>query len=250
MGFFVGICEPAGFLLYLNILRICGKRKWYYSLIPELFFHFAIINSISRYSCRRSCFKTKHFDSKLFQGIRKIISCLQSIWSRIIAYISINTSCFQISSGTENHCFTLINSTGICFHTCNFPLFYQKLCYFTLSNGQIGSFLQSSSHLRTVYLLIRLCSQRVDCRAFGTVKHLGLNKGFINIFAHFTAQGIQFPYQMSFGTSTHIRIAGHQCNTVHTDCEHNRRQTKTRPCQSCFTACVACSHNYNIIFFR
>ena len=93
MSFFIGISQPAGFLLNLYILRICGKRKRHYSLITKLLFHFTVINGISGNSCRSSCFKTEHFNPQFFQRICEIICCLKSVRTCIITYISINTSC-------------------------------------------------------------------------------------------------------------------------------------------------------------
>ena len=94
MSFLICICQPAGFLLYLNIFRISWEWKWYNSLISKLFLHFTVINCISGNTGRCSCFKTEHFNSQLFQRISQVVGCLQSVWSCIITYITVNTSCF------------------------------------------------------------------------------------------------------------------------------------------------------------
>ena len=44
-----------------------------------------------------NCSKGPAVHSQFFQRISQIIGCLQSIWTCIIAYIPINTTCLQIS---------------------------------------------------------------------------------------------------------------------------------------------------------
>ena len=110
MCLFIGVGEPAGFLRDLYIFRISRKGKRHYFFVSELFFHLAVINGISCDSGRCTGLKTEHFNSQLLQGIGKIIGCLKTVRPCIIAYIPINTSCLQISSCAENHCFTMINS--------------------------------------------------------------------------------------------------------------------------------------------
>ena len=46
--------------------------------------------------------------------------------------------------------------------------------------------------------MLRLRTKGMYRRTFGFIKHFRLNKGCINIFPHFTAQRINFPYKMSF----------------------------------------------------
>ena len=209
MCFLIGVCQPAWFLFNLNIFRVGWKRKRNNPLISELLFHFAVVNGISSNTCRCSCFKTEHFDSQFFQRICKIIGSLESVRTCVVAYIAVDTSCFQVGSCTENDCLTIINSTWISFYAFNLSIFNQKLCYFTLLNSKVRSIFQCLSHLIAVCLFIRLCTQRMNRRSFGAVEHFWLNKCFINILSHFTAKSIQFSYQMSLGTATYIWITWH-----------------------------------------
>ena len=221
MGSLICVCQPARFLFNLHILRVCGKRKRHNSLIAKLFLHLAVINSISCNSGWCSGLETEHFYSQLFQRISKIISCLQTIWACIITYIAINTSCFQIGSGTQNNSLTMINSSGIGLYTCDFSILYKKLCYLSLADSQVILILQCLSHLVTVSLLICLCAKRMNCRSLGTIQHLGLDKGLVNIFSHLASKSVQFTHQMALGASSYIRVTRHKSNTIYTDSEHH-----------------------------
>ena len=46
MCLFVCISQITGHLIYLHILRVCGKGKWNNFLISKLFFHFVVILSL------------------------------------------------------------------------------------------------------------------------------------------------------------------------------------------------------------
>ena len=247
MGSLIGISQPAGFLLDLHILRICGKRKWHYSLIAKLLFHLTIVYSISCDSGRCSSLETEHFNSQFLQRISQIIGCLQSIWTCIIAYITVNTACFQISSSTQNYRLTMVNSAGIRLHTCDLAILYQKLSNLSLADGQVLLILQRLSHFITVSLLISLSTKGMHCRAFGTVQHFGLNKSLINIFSHLTAKSIQFTNQMSLRTSTYIRVTRHQRNTLCAYRKHDRIQSQSRPCQRSLTASMTSTDHYYVI---
>ena len=249
MGSLIGVSQPAGFLLNLHVLRVCRKGKRHHSFVTELFFHFAVINGISCNSGRCSGLETEHFDSKLLQGIGQIICRLKSIGACIIAYITVNTSCLQVSSGTQNNCLTVVNCARISLHSGDFPILNKKLGYFSLADSQVLLILQSLSHFVAVCLLVGLGAKGVDSRTLGTVQHFGLNEGLVNIFSHFAAQGIQFTYQMALRAAPYIGIAGHQCNTLCTDCKHNGIEPQSCACKCCLTACMTCTNHYNVIIF-
>ena len=62
------------------------------------------------------------------------------------------------------------------------------------------------------------------------------------------AQGIQLSYQMSFRTSTDIRITRHHRNAVHTYGKYQCLKAQSRRRQCCLTTCVAGTDDYDIIF--
>ena len=63
--------------------------------------------------------------------------------------------------------------------------------------------LQDAAHGSRVLLLVRLSTQGVDRRSLGFIQHLRLDKRFINIFAHLTAEGIQLLDAPCFSVQYH-----------------------------------------------
>ena len=92
MSFFIGISQPAGFLLNLYIFFLICKTEWNNSLVSKLFCHLRKINRILINSGWCPCLKSSHGDSMTLQGICQVICCLKSIWSCMIADFSINTA--------------------------------------------------------------------------------------------------------------------------------------------------------------
>ena len=109
MSFLIGISKITWHLFYLHILGIRGKREGYYRHIPLLDFHFGKIDASLVDSCRCSRLKPGKLNSIFSKGIGKIICCLQSVWSRIVAYISVNATGLKVYAGTYNYCLGLIN---------------------------------------------------------------------------------------------------------------------------------------------
>ena len=118
MGFLIGIGQPAGGLIDLHALRVCGKGKWHYSLIAELLFHLGKINGTFVDSGRSSGLKPSHLDAVSLQGIREIVRCLQAVGSRVGAHISIDASGSQVGSCTQYTSFTIVYCAGIGLYPC------------------------------------------------------------------------------------------------------------------------------------
>ena len=125
----------------------------------------------------------------------------------------------------------------------------QNVSYLSLLNSEIISGFEYFSHLKAIHLFIRLSPKTMNCRTLGYIKHLGLNKGLINILAHLTAESIYFTNQMSLRASSDIRITWHESNTVNTDCKYHGIKPKTGTGKCCLTTCMAGTDNTNINFF-
>ena len=70
-----------------------------------------------------------------------------------------------------------------------------------------------------------------------------------DIFTHFTTKCINFFYQMSLRASSNIRIAWHQCNTIHAYCKTDCFKSHSGCCKCGFTSGIASTYNNDIIFF-
>ena len=195
---------------------------------------------------------------------------LQTIRSRRVAHIAVNTSCTEINTCSKNHLTAPIDRAGVGFYTHD-PLFHritalllplmlplkgsilardflrEDLSNLRLSDRQMIRVLQDAAHGSRVLLLVRLSTQGVDRRSLGFIQHLRLDKRFINIFAHLTAEGIQLTDKMSLGTSSDVRVAWHQGNAVHADRKHDRLKPKSRCRKRRLASRMARTDNYNII---
>ena len=156
MCLLIGISQPAGSLLFLNAFRVCRERKRNHSLISKLLLHLWKVDASLVSSCRCSCFKTEHFNSVCDQGVRQMGSCLQSVWSRRVAYVPVDTSCTQIGSCTQYNCFRVIYGPWEGLNTLNLAVLDYQLRNLCLTDGQMLCILHGLSHLTTVFLLIRL----------------------------------------------------------------------------------------------
>ena len=89
----------------------------------------------------------------------------------------------------------------------------------------------------------------MDRRTFGFIQHAGLDEGLVDIPAHFSAEGVQFPDQMSLGSSPDVRIAGHQSDRIDTHRENNGFQTEPRAGERRLAASMARADDRDIIIF-
>ena len=158
VSLFVGIGKPAGFLPDLYRFRICGKRKGNDPFVSELFFHFRVIDGISRDPGRGSRFEAENLNSKFFQGICEIIGRFQSVGTCGVAHVSVDTPCLQICSRTEYHRSAPVYGAGIQLHSFYISFFRKKPGHFSFPYGEMLLIFQSFSHLCAVGLLVRLGS--------------------------------------------------------------------------------------------
>ena len=184
------ISQPAGNLINLYCFWIRRKGKRNNLLISFLFLHFFKIHSPSIDSGRCSRLKPIHLNSQFFQRIRQMIRCLKSVRSGKIAYISINTSGFQIRTCTENHRLRMIDRTGIQANSRHLSFLCKNLCHFRLNNLKSFCILQHHAHGTAVLCLVCLRSERMYCRPLGYIQHFRLDKCPVDDFAHLSSQSV------------------------------------------------------------
>ena len=192
----IGISKPAGYLVNLYIIRVRCKRERYYPFIPFLFLHFAEINGLPIYSGRCSRLETIHPDPQRFQTVCKIIGALQTVRSRISAYIPVNASGFKVSPCAEDNRPAAVYRPGICLNACYFSLFRKNFCNLHLADIKIFLIFKYAAHGAAVLSLISLSSERMNCRSFRPVQHFRLDKGPVNYLSHLSAQSINLTNQM------------------------------------------------------
>ena len=88
------------------------------------------------------------------------------------------------------------------------------------------------------------------CRSLSCVEHLALYKSFICIYTHFSTKGIYLSDEMSLTRSSYGRITRHHGNGFKIYGKYKSLFAHSCRGKSCFTSCVACAHNYNIIISK
>ena len=250
VGLLIGIGKPAGNLVDLHILRICGEGKGHYPLIAKLLLHPGEIHGIPVDPGRRPGFEAIHLDSQILQAFCQMIGCLESIWPCVHTHIPVDTPGPEIGAGTQDHGPAGDHHAGIDLHACNLIVFRQDLYYFRLLNLQVLLILQYLAHSRAVAVLVRLSPQRMDRRPFGTVQHLGLDEGPVNHLPHLASQSVHLTHQMALGTPSDIGIAGHKGDAVYAHSEHDGLESHPGTGQRSLAACMAgADHRHVIVVF-
>ena len=166
MGLLIGVSEITGYLIDLNVVRICGKGERHHSLIAKLLFHFTEIDGVSVNARRCPGLKTINFDTMFSERICQMIGGLQPVRTGILNHIPIETAGFQISSGADHTGPAMVNSPGECLYPAYRIIFCQYIRHFRLTKSQMFCILKRAAHLHTVGSLVRLCPERMHCRSF------------------------------------------------------------------------------------
>ena len=176
----------------------------------------------------------------------------QTVWSGIGNHLTGQTARAKIRSGTQYNCLTVIRCPRYRLYTGNLltiAFFCKDLGNLRLSDRQMLRILQCIPHLHAVIRLIRLCTQRMNCRSLGFVQHFRLNKRLINIDSHLAAKRINLTNQVPLGASADIRITRHQGNTVYTHGKNNCLKSQSRTGKRRLASRMSRSHNCHIIRF-
>ena len=110
------------------------------------------------------------------------------------------------------------------------------------------AYLTDVLHIIVILHPVGLHPKAVHRRPFAPVQHPALQKAGICPFSHFTAQSVNFPYQMSLCRAANRRITGHIGNLI----QGNGKQysTAAQPCRGkcCFYTSVSGADNRDFIF--
>ncbi len=128
-------------------------------------------------------------------------------------------------------------------------LFRQKFGNLRLPDLQIVLILQYLAHGFGIGSFVRLGPQRMHSGSLRDIQHLRLNKGLINVFAHFAAQGIDLPHQMSLGGSADMGIAGHHGDTVRIHGKDHRFKSQSGTGQCRLASRMSCSDYTDICIY-
>src|SRR5690554_5104409 len=111
-------------------------------------------------------------------------------------------------------------------------------------------YLQHLFHPKLISGFICLSAKRMNCCAFIGVEHSNLNLGGVDISSHFSAQGINFPHQMSFSRAANGGITGHQGHRIHIHGQKQYFAVHTGSGQGSFTAGMAGTDDNHIVLIQ
>jgi hypothetical protein len=89
----------------------------------------------------------------------------------------------------------------------------------------------------------------LDGQTLAGIEAPELDARFIRILGHFTAQGVDFLYQVPFGKPADGRVAAHGRDVVQIDGQEKGGVAHARRSKGCFATCVAGTHNDHVICF-
>ena len=167
-------------------------------LVTVLFFHFFKINTAFMYSARSSGLESAYFNPVFSKTFRQNSRRQSSVRTAFIGLLTNVDLPFKICTCCYNHRFYLVFSAKLCPYTADTFIFCQYFSHFTLFNKKVFLSLAYFFHVLMISHSIRLNSKTMHRRTFSFIKHTALNKAFICRLTHFTAQSVNFTYQMSF----------------------------------------------------
>ena len=102
-------------------------------------------------------------------------------------------------------------------------------------------------HKLLVFPSVSLGTERVDGGAFAPVQQPELDAGPVSGPAHFAAQRIDLPDQMSLAGAANGGVAGHIAHCVQINGKNDGFQPQPGSGKGCLNACVACAYDGNVI---
>ena len=134
----------------------------------------------------------------LSQRIRQMCGGLCRVWSCRNRYISVDTPCVQIGSGTQNSSLAVPHRTGYCpYRGKGIRIIGDDFRYLLHPDLQVFLFLQRLPHSGGIGSLICLRPEGMYRRSFGTVQHTALQEGVIDALCHLSPERVYFPHKMS-----------------------------------------------------
>ena len=118
---------------------------------------------------------------------------------------------------------------------------------FPLPDGQVVLRHQRGTHPVLVLLLVRLCAQGMNRRAFGHIEHSALEERIVDGAPHFAAHCVQFPHKMPLCAAADNGIARHESDAVHIQRQQEGIKPHARPCEGGFTTRVSAADDYQIL---
>lgn len=153
----------------------------------------------------------------------------------------------QIGTGGENHGFGLIIGSQLRLQSGDSAIGDQKFRDHGLLQIQVVLQLQDVLHVLLVTSAVCLGPERMDRWAFSPVQHPVLNAAGVRRPAHFAAQCVQLPDQMTLSRAANGGVAGHVANGVQIDGKNDSVHPQPRRRQGRFNSSMPGAYDSYVI---
>ena len=177
------------------------------------------MQSFSQHSGRRAGFKPPHRKSVFVEFFRQIRRSSQTVWTALKYGIPDKYFSSQKCSGAENHRFCIVTRERASDYTLNISVLNDKVDDLRLFQMQVRFLFDGLLHLQVILCFVRLCPKGMHRRSFGSIQHLALKEGFVDVQSHLAAQRIDFTHQMAFARSADGRVARHHGHGFQVDAQ-------------------------------
>ena len=208
-----------------------------------------IVDAVPSDSRRCSCFKASQPDSQPLQRLAQSDCRVQSVRSALIGNIPDIDSAVQEGSRADDCRLHLIHRAQLGHQLADGSGFVcAQVAHLCLDDVQSLLLLQTALHLPMVGIPVRLHPQAVYRRSLSSIEHPALQKGGIRRLAHLSAQRVDLPHQMSLGSSSDGRVAGHISDCIEGHGKDCCLCTQASRSKRCLDARVSCTDDSNLIF--
>ena len=224
VGFLVGVGQIAHGGVFHLPRRPEGKGLG--RLIAGLDFHFGKVHAAAVDPGGCAGFEAAKVQPQTPQIVGKTLAWVHPVGTGLHHALACDHRAVQICSGGDDYRLGGIFRPQLGTHPGHMAVLCQDFRNLSLLELQIFLKLQGVFHHLLVFPAVCLCPQGMDGRAFAPVQHPVLDAGFVGGHAHFPAQRVQLPHQMSLAGSTDGGVTGHIAHRVQIDGKQNRPQTQ------------------------
>src|ERR1700677_293304 len=224
-------------------------RKIRYRIVAGLHFSLREINGSSKQARRSSCFEPTQFKPELFKGTRKAHRRrFPGATSRLLICANVHQPA-EKRARRYNHGRCVIPHFQRRLDSQHAAALVQDGRHLALLHIQIWFALTNPFQAKLIRLFIALRAWRPNRRSLSRVQHPKLQARHVGGFSHLTADGINFPRQMSLGQAADSRIARHLADRIRIDREKKSRTPHASRRQRSLDAGMTGPDNNDIVFF-
>ena len=213
MGALIGV----GHMAHLTVPQPAGigfKGEGHNGFVPLLDFQVGKVNGTLLDPGRGTGLETPQLDARSPQAFGELCGRTLVVRAGFIGHITHIDPSLEVGTGGQNHLLCTEYRTQGSDNPGHFPIFGEQFHDFRLFEGQVLLKLHLVLHILGVGRTVDLSPEGMHRRSLTPVEHPALEEGGIGSLAHFTAQGIDFPHQMSLGGTADGGIAGHIGHSV------------------------------------